>query len=142
MSQGHVLVVVDDVLRTREDLPEEVERTLQEAESVYVVAPALNTRIASLCGDDENARHDADDRLHAVLDFLRTGEHVEAAGGEIGDENPLQAIEDALAEFPADRVVLALHAQDHENWREHHLIERVQRRIDVPTDVIRLEHAA
>lgn len=141
MPEGSVLVVVDDVLRRRDDVPAEIESTLQQAERVYVVAPALNSRLASLCGDDERARHDADERLHAVLDFLRTGEHVETSGGEIGDENPLQAIEDALIDFPADRIVLAVHARAEENWREHHLVERVRERIDLPTEVIRLEHA-
>lgn len=141
MSQGKVLMVVDDVLRSHEELPDEIEATFQQADRVYVVAPALNTRLASLCGDDEKARHDADERLHAVIDFLRSGEHV-AAEGEVGDESPLQAIEDALAEFEADRIVLAVHAGRAENWREHHLVERVQQRIDLPTTVIRVDHAA
>jgi len=140
VSRGRVLVVADDVLRSHDQLPEEVESALQQAESVYVIAPALNSRLAALCDDDERARHEADERLHDVLDFLRTGEHVEA-GGEVGDGNPLQAITDALVDFPADEIILAVHAGKGENWREHHLVDKVARYVEIPTTVVRVEAA-
>jgi hypothetical protein len=38
--------------------------------------------------------------------------------GELGDSEPLQAIQDALATFPADRIVLVEHPVGERDYRE------------------------
>ena len=81
---------------------------LDDAE-VFVVAPALNSRLRHWLSDDGGARRVAGERLAACLDRLeRTGLH---ATGCIGDADPLQAIADALPTFAADEVVIAAHGE-------------------------------
>ena len=57
--------------------------------------------------------------------------------GEVGAENPVTAIADALAQFDADLILLRLHAPgvEHENWREHRIAEKVRSHFDVRTIV-------
>ena len=73
---------------------------------VVVVAPALNSRLRRWVSDEDAARGRAEARLDTLLERLRpiTG-HVE---GRVGDADPLLAIGDALATFPADEVVVAV----------------------------------
>jgi hypothetical protein len=78
------------------------------ADSVLVIAPAVNSRLRRWLSDDD-ARHMARERLEAYLDRL------ECAGvrtsGRIGDADPVQAIADALATFAADEIVVAAHSE-------------------------------
>jgi hypothetical protein len=136
MTQQRVLVVVDEVVARADDLAPEVESAMTEASELYVVAPALNSRLRSLVSDVDGARHQADERLHAVVDFLRSEGCQAEPQAAVGDEDPLQAIDDALAQFPADTLVVALHAHQAENWREHHLAERLKARLALPTTVV------
>ena len=85
-------------------LDAEVPAELPHAD-VLVVAPALNTWLRHWVSDDDAARRRAQERVAAFVDLLqRRAAHVE---GRVGDADPLQAIEDALATFPADEIVIA-----------------------------------
>ena len=42
------------------------------------------------------------------------------------------AIADALAVFPADAILLAVHTADTQNWREEGLGEKCRARFDLP----------
>ena len=52
--------------------------------------------------------------------------------GEVGDGDPLQAIEDALRGFPADEIVLSTHPPGRSNWLERGLVENARERFDCP----------
>jgi len=81
---------------------------LDDAE-VFVVAPALNSRLRHWLSDDGGARRVAGERLAACLDRLeRTGLH---ATGRVGDADPLQAVADTLPTFAADEIVIAAHPE-------------------------------
>jgi hypothetical protein len=72
---------------------------------VLVVAPALNSWLRRWLSDEDPARRRAEWRLAAVVGRLqRTVMHVD---GRVGDADPLQAIADALATFPADEIVIS-----------------------------------
>jgi hypothetical protein len=79
------------------------------ADSVLVIAPAVNSRLRRWLSDDDAARRTAAERLEAYVDRL------ECAGvrtsGSVGDADPVQAIADALAIFAADEIVVAAHAE-------------------------------
>jgi len=134
-----VLVVTNEDLADANEVPESIRPFVDEAEEVYVVAPALTSWMQWLTDDRDRAVVSADERLQTVFAHLR------AEGlrphGEIGAENQLTAIADALAEFDADLIVLRLHApgSEHENWREHRIAEKVRSHFDVPRDTA---HAA
>ena len=80
--------------------------------------------------DEDPARADAQSRLDASLSRL-----VDAgvsARGEIGDGDPLQALEDALREFPADEIVVSTHPPGRSHWLEQGVVEQARQRYDVP----------
>jgi GABA permease len=73
---------------------------------VHVVAPALIGTLDQWTNDDGAARADAQERLdRSVAAFQAAGM---VADGELGDENPVQAVEDAVRTFRPDELVLAL----------------------------------
>jgi hypothetical protein len=96
---------------------------------VFVVAPALGSRLSQWTGDD-TARHDADEHLSATLQALQVA--GVSARGEVGARDPIRAADDALREFPADEVVFATHPDSDANWLEQDVIEVARTRYTVP----------
>ena len=120
----HVLVVALDAA---------VPDRLADAD-VLVVAPARNTWLRHWVSDEDSARRRAEGRAALLVARLRrTAAHVE---GRIGDADPLLAIADALATFPADEVVIAA-APDASVGRVDALIARARDRFPVPVDSTR-----
>ena len=97
--------------------------------SDLVVAPALNSRLRRWVSDEDAARRRAEERLGTLVDRLRpiTG-HVE---GRVGDADPLLAIGDALATFPADEIVVAAGAE-YSTGRALELVARARERFALP----------
>lgn len=130
-----VLVLSNEDLADANEVPPAIRPLIDEADEIYVVAPVLTTWMQWLTDDRDTARASADERLRAVFD------HMHAEGlkphGEIGDENQVSAITDALAQFDADLILLRLHVQgsEHENRRERGIAEQVRAQFDVPTMV-------
>ena len=123
-EQRHVLVVAVEAV---------VPEGLAHAD-VVVVAPALNSRLRRWVSDEDAARRRAEERLGTLVDRLRpiTG-HVE---GRVGDADPLLAIGDALATFPADEIVVVARP-DASVGRVEALIARARDRFPVPVDSTR-----
>ncbi len=97
---------------------------------MLVVAPALNSRLAHYVSDTDRAAEDAQARLAESMANLRTL-GVDARG-EVGDADPLVAIDDALPEFPADELIVATHPAGESNWLERGVVDRARRRFAVP----------
>ena len=51
---------------------------------------------------------------------------------EIGDSVPLLAIGDALAQFPADEIVVATLPPNRAHWLEQNLVVLARRKFNVP----------
>jgi hypothetical protein len=62
--------------------------------------------------------------------------------GEVGDAEPLQAIEDALRTFGADEIVLSTHPEGRSHWLEQGLVEEARRRFALPITHIVVDLAA
>jgi hypothetical protein len=76
-----------------------------EGAQVLVVSPAVNSSpLAFWMSDSDEAIADAQERLDETLGRLRSA--GVRARGTTGDSEGLVALEDALASFPADRVVV------------------------------------
>jgi hypothetical protein len=97
---------------------------------VLVVTPALNTPLKHWVSDDDQARDAAQERLDRSLARLREA-GIEARG-EIGDGEPLQAIEDALRTFGADEIIISTHPEGRSNWLEKGVVSNARERFAVP----------
>jgi len=97
---------------------------------VLVVAPALSGRLAYWASDDTRSRRAAEARLRQCLEALH-GAGIEAEGA-VGDADPLLALADALALFPADEVVIATHSPGRSSWLEKNVVARARTRFHTP----------
>jgi len=109
-------------------------------EQMLLICPALNSRVRTWTSDEDPARADAQDRLDASLARLSTA--GVSARGEIGDGDPLQALEDALREFPADEIVVSTHPPGRSHWLEQGVVENARMRFDVPVTHVVVDLAA
>jgi hypothetical protein len=99
-------------------------------EEILVVVPALNSPIRHWASDEDDARARAQERLAASLARLRD-EGVNARG-EVGDSDPVQAIEDALRTFGADEIIISTHPEGRSNWLERGVVSGARERFAVP----------
>ena len=134
-----ILVVANETVAS-DALRDAVAARASGGADVLVIAPALVGRLGWLSSADDEARASAAARLEHCLESLRRL-GVDARG-QVGDCDPLRAIEDALRTFRADEVVLATHPPGRSNWLEHGLVERAKERLDVPLHHVVVEGAA
>jgi len=106
------------------------ERTAGYRANVLVVSPALNSPLKHWVSDEDAARAEAQQRLGASLARLR--ESGVEAEGEVGDGDPLQAMEDALRTFGADEIVISTHPEGRSNWLERGVVTGARERFAVP----------
>jgi hypothetical protein len=120
------VLVVADIWCQIDGLCAQVRDELDRDEAdVLVVAPALAGRLHTMTSDIDTETNEAKHRLEDVLS--RLNHHGIPARGEIGDPNPAQAIEDVLAEFATEKIIIVTETSSHENWREHALTERLEK---------------
>jgi hypothetical protein len=99
-------------------------------ERILVVSPALNSQVRMWTSDEDGARAAAQQRLDTSLAQLR--EEGIQASGEVGDADPLQAIEDALRTFTPDEIVISTHPEGRSHWLERNVVGAARDRFDVP----------
>jgi hypothetical protein len=98
--------------------------------NVLVVSPALNTKLKHWVSDEDEARAAAEERLaRSIRELERLGI---SARGEVGDADPLQAIEDALRTFGADMIIISTHPEGRSNWLERGVVSGARQRFAVP----------
>lgn len=99
---------------------------------VLVIAPALaGSRLQHwLSTDVTDARARAAERLEASIDAL--AELGIYARGELGDADPIQALEDGVRLFNPDEVVIATHPHRRSNWLERRVVEAARERLTIP----------
>jgi len=124
-----LLVVANETVGGRE-LLDLVRRRARPGTSVLVLSPALNSRVRTWTSDEDGAREAAQVRLDASIEQL-AAVGVQALG-EIGDGDPVQAVEDALRSFPADEIVLSTHPPGRSHWLERGVVLAVRERFDLP----------
>jgi GABA permease len=129
-DERRVLVVANEV-PADERLVEAIDRAAAGRRArVLVVAPALVSHVRHWTSDLDAAQTHARQPLDATLGLLRAA-GLEARG-EIGDEDPLLAIDDALRTFGADAIIIATHPEGHSNWLERGVVARAQEHYAVP----------
>jgi hypothetical protein len=101
-----------------------------EGAEVLVVAPALQSKRRFILADPDPAI----DRAEKVQ--TETAERLDEEGidaaGDTGDSDPMLAIQDALATFEADEIVLFTHADGQRNFLEEGLVDEATERFKPP----------
>ena len=109
---------------------------LGDAKILYV-APALNKSAAAFWASDSD---------EAIAEAGENAEQTEAAlsaagaqaTGVTGESEPLLALQDALATFQADRILVFVRPDDEQRYREDDVVGEAQRRFNVPVTEARL----
>jgi hypothetical protein len=100
---------------------------------VLVVAPALQeSPLKFWLSDADDAIARAEEVRRQSVD--RLGQVGVAASGDTGESDPFEAIEDALGTFPADRIVLFVHPDSGQRYREDVDIAEIEERFGLPVD--------
>ena len=102
-----------------------------EDAEIRVVAPASDlSPLQWLATDEDEAReHAAEVARSAERAVEPEADEVRA---EVGDTDPVQAIEDALREFPAEEVLVVTRPGDEAGWLEKDSAEAASERFGVP----------
>jgi hypothetical protein len=113
-----------DAKLLRETLGEEV-----RGAEVLVISPATNqSKVAFWVSDSDEAIAEAETAQQETVERLEE-EGVDAAG-DTGESEPDVAIQDALATFPADRIVVFSHPDL--DYREDQGFADAEKRFGVP----------
>jgi hypothetical protein len=129
-DERRILVIANETVGG-EALAEVIrERAAEYRENVLVVTPALNSPIRHWASDEDGARADAQERLEQSLARLR--EAGVNAEGEIGDSEPLQAIEDAIRTFGPDELIISTHPEGRSHWLEKGVVSGARERFALP----------
>ena len=129
-GERRILVVANETVGGHTLRSMILERSLDVREEVLVVTPALNSPLRHWVSDEDGARAAAQERLDDSL--ARLANAGVQARGEVGDGDPLQAMEDALRTFGADEIIISTHPEGRSNWLERGVVERARERFAVP----------
>jgi hypothetical protein len=102
-----------------------------EGAEVLVISPATNrSKVAFWVSDTDEAIAEADAAQEETVERLEE-EGVDAAG-DTGESEPAVAVQDALATFAADRIVIFSHPESDRDYREDAGLEDAEARFGVP----------
>lgn len=139
-GNGTVLVVINETLAgdAAGAVVEEARRGADGPTDVHLVAPTLATSaLKHQANDVDEAVGPARERLEESIRALRS-KGLEATG-EIGDSDPLRAIQDELLKHDVDRIVLVDHATGEDSaYAEKQLLERLEREVARPATELRV----
>jgi hypothetical protein len=140
VASGRWLVVVDDACTA----PEVCATVRAHADAprieALVLAPAHGTAATRWYVDEDAARAEATRRLRTCVACLtKDGFRVT---GELSDPDPVQAIADALDEFPADEILLVTAPQRPSRRLRQNAIDRARRAFQQPITHVVMPAAA
>ena len=122
------------------DAPPELHAALgDDIGEIHVVAPAVKqSRLQWLTNEEDAARAEAERTAEEVASRAQDGAvHVEA---EVGDSDPLLAVEDALRTFDADEIVVVTRTGENASWLEEGAAESIAERFpQLPVKTIELD---
>jgi nucleotide-binding universal stress UspA family protein len=125
-----ILVVANETLSGAALRREIAHRARARETELRVVCPALNTKLRHWTSDEDDARAQAQQRLEDMLANLR--DEGFQSEGNIGESDPVQAMEDEMRQFPADEVIVSTHPPGRSNWLERGVVERARERFPIP----------
>ena len=129
-GERRILVVANETVGGGGLLDEIRRRSEGVNEQVLVVVPALNSPLKTWTSDEDGAREAAQQRLEASLASMRAS-GIDAHG-EVGDGDPLQAIEDAVRTFAPDELIISTHPPERSHWLGRGVVVGARERFALP----------
>jgi GABA permease len=139
-GEHRILVVANETVGGPELLSELRERAGGNRARVLVVCPALNSPLGQWTDDLDAAKADAQERLDRSVESFRAAGLD--ASGEIGDGDPIQAIEDAVRTFRPDELVVSTHPDGRSHWLERGVVDKARERFALPVTHVVVEYDA
>jgi hypothetical protein len=136
-----LLIVTGAAATDVDELPQLIRVLLQSSSEILVVTPVLPGRLAWLASDTDRVRHEADERLQAIMTQVDALAPDVPSVGRVGDETPLSAFADAVRSFRPDHILVALRAADSRSWQESNLGERVREGFHIPLTIFEIDRA-
>lgn len=127
-GERRVLLVANDTLNNGLVIREAQSIAAAPDARLMVLAPAIVSSSARLTGDIDRAREQARGRLQQAL------ERIPAHEGKVSDDPPLEAIEDAVATFAPDQILISTRSEHSSNGLDPNLASVVRRRFALPVD--------
>jgi hypothetical protein len=125
------LVVVNEQVAGSEVRDVLLEHLGKDVCQVFVVAPALaDSALKHTMGDIDDAIEPARERLRGTLQELRDAGLN--ADGEVGDSDPVQAINDEIIKFDPEQILVVAHRDEEGAFAEKGLLEQAERDFDLP----------
>jgi nucleotide-binding universal stress UspA family protein len=139
-GERRILVVANETVAGEELLSVISTLALSRRSTFLVVSPALNSRLKTFTSDEDPARAAAQERLAETI--ARLASVGIDARGEVGDGDPLVAIDDAVRTFGPDEIVISTHPRGKSNWLERGVVDAVRSRYDVEVTHVIVDLAA
>jgi hypothetical protein len=128
-----VLIVANGFVQGAPDsFPPEVRKLFEQPHEVRVLVPTRTGRLAWLTSDTGPAAREASALVSDILADMQRKGIERPPSGDVGDEDQLLAIEDALAQFSADAIVVVGHVRGQDNWHERRVIDRAREQLGLP----------
>jgi hypothetical protein len=125
------------VLSSVPDAPAQLREALgEDVGDVKVVSPAVKqSKLQWLTNAEDDARVEAERTAEKVAQATADeAAHIEV---EVGDSDPLLAVEDALRTFQADEIVVVLRSGEDASWLEQGAAETIAERFpQVPVKTV------
>ena len=121
--ESRLLVVADEHCGSPA-LWQEIYARLDGAVAVHLVVPVRVSHLHYLTNDEREESRDAEDRARLAIELLR--ERGVSVTGGVGSDDPLESMTDALASFPATRVLLATSTDEDSYWMEQGLVAKAR----------------
>ena len=128
-----LLIAAGEAAASPEQVPTSVRALIDAADEIVVVTPTLLGRWEWLSSATDKATEQADERLQTVLGHL--DDLGAEARGQVGADDPLLALEDAMRAFGPDHLLIALRGADRTGWQERGLLDQVLERFAIPVTV-------
>ena len=135
-----ILIVANETLASPTLASAVAERVAAGPVTFHVVVPATPVGTHLLTWDEDEAIAAAHERLEAVLDRLR-GLGAEA-DGEIGNRDPVIAVDDAMLDRPVDEIILSTLPESTSRWLRLDVPSKLRAAVRVPVEVVTAPRAA
>jgi hypothetical protein len=130
MNDYKRLLVIANETIAGTTLHRQLKEMIAEDGEILVVSPALSSRLEYLFSAVDEPRSQAKERLEKSLELM-AAEGLKAQGA-VGDASPVQAMEDAIAVFEPDAVVVSTHPPERSHWIEIGVVEKMRSHTDLP----------